>query len=576
MKARVKSTPKELSVSRRDFLKGSVLTAALPALPVGAATPRVAGIRGSNATSDADSYDVVVYGGTASGVLAAIAATSEGARVVLLEPGKHVGGMVSGGLSRTDMERQEHLIGGLAGEFFTRVARHYNRSWSPASGNPDDWTFEPHVAEDTFNSWLKEAGTTVRLEHRVETVEKQGNRIANLKVENGIEIKGKVFIDASYEGDLMARSGVSYVVGREGRVEFGEPFAGRRETAMFDDEQIQVPVPAYDDEGHLLPLMSHGDPGVPGEADHKIQEYNYRVCLTSRKDNQVPFAPPANYDPNRYILAGLIWQGMHQRGMKPDFPLSPLPNDKYDANTPWGGIGTNFTGESWSYPDADYKRRQEIWDAHLNYIKGFYYFLANDPSVPQPWRDEIRKYGLPKDEFLDTDHWPHQLYVREGRRMRGEYVMKQSDLQDNRTKFDSIGMGGYNMDILNVQRIPVLVTYFPTGTKYIAMNEGYMSVPVEPYQIPYRALLPLYAECTNLLVPVCVSATHVAYGSLRIESQYMLMGHAAGVAAAMAARDGCAVHQVGIQALQDKLRRQRQILATDQLSPVINLKRMRD
>ncbi len=484
--------------------------------------------------------------------------------------------MVTGGLSRTDMERQENLIGGLAGEFFKRVGRHYNRSWSPASSNPDDWTFEPHVAEDTFRSWLKEAGPVVLFEHQLEALGKEGNRIVSLKVENRTEFKGKVFIDASYEGDLMARSSVTYVVGREGRVEFGESFAGRREMAMFDDEQIQVPVPAYDDQGQLLPLMTHGDPGVPGEADHKIQEYNFRVCLTSRKENQVPFAPPADYDPSRYILAALIWQGMHQRGMKPDFPLSPLPNGKFDANTPWGGVGTNFTGESWSYPDADTRKRQEIWDAHLNYIKGFYYFLANDPSVPQSWRDEIRKYGLPKNEFVDTDHWPHQLYVREGRRMRGEYVMRQSDLQEKRTKYDSVGMGGYNMDILNIQRIPVLVTYFPTGTKYIAMNEGYMSVPVEPYQIPYRALLPLYSECINLLVPVCVSATHVAYGSLRIEPQYMLMGHAAGVAAAMAAKSGVAVQQVGIEALQNKLRSQGQILSTDHLSPVINLKRMRD
>jgi hypothetical protein len=509
-------------------------------------------------------------------VLAAVAAATEGAKVLLLVPGKHVGGMVSGGLSRTDMERQENLVDGLAGEFFKRVSRHYNRSWSPASSNPDDWTFEPHVAEDTFRSWLEEAGAIVLFEHQLETLVKEGNRIASLKVENGIEFKGKVFVDASYEGDLMARSAVTYVVGREGRVEFGESFAGRREMAMFDDEQIQVPVPAYDDQGQLLPLMTPRDPGLPGEADRKIQEYNYRVCLTSRKENQVPFAPPADYDPSRYILAALIWQGMQQRGMKPDFPLSPLPNGKFDANTPWGGVGTNFTGESWSYPDADYRKRQEIWNAHLNYVKGFYYFLANDPSVPQPWRDEIRKYGLPKDEFVDTEHWPHQLYVREGRRMRGEYVMRQSDLQENRTKYDSVGMGGYNMDILNIQRIPVLVTYFPTGTKYIAMNEGYMSVPVEPYQIPYRALLPLYSECINLLVPVCVSATHVAYGSLRIEPQYMLMGHAAGLAAAMAAKSGVAVQQVGIEALQNKLRSQGQILSTDHLSPVINLKRMRD
>lgn len=561
-------------VSRRDFLKTSALAAAIPAL----GTNALAKVTGSQQTreSEAGTYDVVVYGGTASGVLAAIAAAREGSRVALLVPGKHVGGMVSGGLSRTDMERQENLVGGLAGQFFEWVGKHYNRPWSAASSNADDWTFEPHVAEDIFNAWLKESQVSVLFEHQLASLEKDGNRIINLKTENNAEFRGKSFVDASYEGDVMARAGVSYMVGREARTEFGEPLNGRREMAQFDDEQIQVPVPAYDDSGQLLPLMTHGDPGIPGQADHKIQEYNFRVCLTTRRSNQVPFSAPADYEPHRYILPALIWKGMHARGMKPDFPASPLPEEKYDFNTPWGGVGSNYIGESWAYPDADYGERKKIWDAHLNYLKGFYYFLANDPSVPQPWRDEIRKYGLPKDEFLDTDHWPHQLYVREGRRMRGEYVMKQSDLQENRTKYDSIGMGGYNMDILNIQRIPVLVTYFPTGTKYIAMNEGYMSVPVEPYQIPYRALLPLYSQCTNLLVPVCVSATHVAYGSLRIEAQFMIMGHAAGVAAAMAAQDGTTVQQLSIEALQSKLRKEGQILVTDYMSLPVNLRRMKD
>ncbi|HKT12060.1 MAG TPA: FAD-dependent oxidoreductase [Terriglobia bacterium] len=574
MSRRGKTSSQGPSVTRREFLKSSGLTAALPTLAAGSPAFGLAVGQGESAAATGNSFDVVIYGATASGVLAAVAAAKEGARVALLEPGRHLGGMVSGGLSRTDMERQENLIGGLAGEFFTRVGRHYNRPWSAASTNSDDWTFEPHVAEDIFKNWIKETGPVVHFGHRVEAVEKRGNHIASLKTGSGTEFSAKVFIDASYEGDLMARAGVSYAVGREGRDEFGESHAGVRLTGMFDDEQIQVPVPAYDNQQRLLPLMNHTEPGAVGSADHKIQEYNFRVCLTTRKSNQVPFTPPPGYDPGQYILPALIWKGMHERGMKPDFPGERLPNDKFDFNTPWGGVGLNYTGMSWDYPDADYKKRQEIWDAHLNYVKGFFYFLANDPSVPQPWRDEINKYGLPKDEFADTGHWSNQLYIREGRRMRGEYVQRQSDLMENRTKYDSIGMGGYNIDILNVERVPALITVFPVGTKYIAMNEGYMSIPVEAYQIPYRALLPLYSECSNLLVPVCMSATHVAYGSHRLEPQYMLMGHAAGVAAAMAAKSGTAVQKVDIKALQSKLRSQGQILSTDYKSPVTHLKRL--
>lgn len=574
MNYRPESGPRKLSVSRREFLKDSALTAALPAFALGKSAT-VTGSQSSGISSKVNSYDVLVYGATASGVIAAIACANEGAKVILLEPRKHIGGMVSGGLSRTDMDRQEHLIGGLAGEFFKRVAQHYHRSWSPASSDPEEWTFEPHVAESIFTAWLKEAGVPVLFKHRVEAVRKSKNHISSLKVGSGTEFSAKVYIDASYEGDLMARSGVSYTVGREGRDEFGESLAGRREVGPFDSGGIVTPVPAYNDQSKLLPLMTEADSGVPGRGDRKVQAYNLRVCMTNHEDNQVQFTMPPGYDPHRYILAALIWQGMYQQGMKPHSPQSVVPNGKFDFNTGRGGVGPNFVGANWAYPDADYDQRQQIWEAHYNYIKGFYYFLANDHSVPQPWREEIRKYGLAKDEFVDTDHWPHQLYVREARRMRGEYVMKQSDLQENRTKYDSIGMAGYNMDMMAVQRIPVLISDWPTGTRYIAMNEGYMSVPVEPYQIPYRALLPQYSECSNLLVPVCVSATKLAYGSLRMEPQYMLMGHAAGVAAAKAAISEIPVQRIDTQALQRRLQGQGQILSTDYQSPVVRLKRFK-
>lgn len=558
--------------TRRDFLKNSALAAALTGL--GRNAPTLAQVTDSSATSAEGSYDVLVYGATASGVMASIGAAHEGARVVLLTPGRHVGGMVSGGLSATDMQRQEYLVGGLTGEFFERVAKHYNRTWSAASSTESDWFFEPHVAEDIFNAWLREAGVLVLFDHAVEEVHKDGTTITGITSENGQTFVAKVYIDASYEGDLMARSGVEYVIGREGRGDFGESLAGRQEICPSFYSQIRVLVPAYDDQGRLLPLMTSGDPGIPGQGDHKVQAYNFRVCLTDQPENLVPFAPPSDYDSRQYILAGLVWQGMDKLGIKLDLPMSPLPHNKYDSNTPWGGIGSNFVGESWEYPDADYAKRKKIWEKHLNYTKGFYYFVANDPSVPQDLRNAMSKFGLPKDEFGDTEHWPHQLYVREGRRMRGEYLMKQSDLQEDRIKYDSIGMGGYNMDMMHVQRIPILHSQFPDRSQYVAMNEGYMTIPVEPYQIAYRALLPQYSQCTNLIVPVCMSATKIAYASLRIEAQYMIMGHAAGTAASMAAKSGVAVQQVPREALQNKLRSQGQILATDRLSPEISLKRM--
>ncbi len=563
------------SVSRREFLKGSALTAALPVLGSAEPAALAAGKR-RDENRVTRSCDVLVYGATAGGVLAAIASATEGARVVLLEPRKHVGGMVSGGLSRTDMDRQENLIGGLAAEFFSRVARHYHRPWSPANSKGADWTFEPHVAENIFTAWLKQAGVAVFFEHRVEAVQKDGNRIASLTAGNGAAFKARVFIDASYEGDLMARAGASYVVGREGRDEFGESLAGRREIAPFDGGGIAAPVPAYDDAGKLLPLMTDADPGVPGQGDRKVQAYNLRVCMTDREDNQVPITEPPGYDPRQYVLAAALWQALDRQGLKPHYAHSRVPNGKFDFNTGWGGINSNFVGANWDYPDAEYGKRQKIRDAHYHYVQGFYYFLGHDPSVPAQWRDEMRKYGLAKDEFVDTDHWPHQLYVREARRLRGEYIMKQSDLQENRTKYDSIGMGGYNIDMMPVQRIPILVSKFPTRTRYTAVNEGYLTVPVEAYQIPYRALLPLYHECANLIVSVCVSASKVAYGSLRMEPQYMLMGHAAGVAAAEAAKREIPVQRLEIETLQRKLQSQGQVLASDFMQPMVNLKRFKE
>lgn len=500
-------------------------------------------------------FDVAVYGATAGGTLAAIAAAAEGMRVVLLEPGRHVGGMVSGGLGWTD-NGDPRAIGGLALEFYERVARAYGVA---------TWGFvgpEPHVAERIFSDWLAEAGVMVMFDTRIERVRNDGRRIVELIAESGPVIAAQVFVDASYEGDLLARAGVSYAIGRESIDLYGECWAGRR-PILPGQHQFDAAVPAFRDEQsrELLPLLHPRPLAREGDADGGVQAYCFRLCLTRRPANRLPFPRPETYDPDqfellrRYLaLAGARVKARTLVGLVPN-----LPNEKCDVNS-IGPISTNLLdGSSWEYPDADYQRRQAIWDRHLQYTQGLMYFLANDQSVPEPIRAELNQWGLCADEFADTGHWPHQLYVREARRMRGEYVMTQADLEGRRLKYDSVGMGAYNIDIREVQRVWQWVSRFP---RLVAetFNEGYLSVPVQPYAIAYRSLTPRFEECENLLVPICVSASHVAFSSIRMEPQYMILGHAAGVAAGMAIKEGVAVQHVPIAALQRALRAQRQVL----------------
>jgi len=487
-------------------------------------------------------YDVVVYGGTAGGVMAAVAAAREGVSVALLEPRRHIGGMVSGGLGKTDFGRKK-VIGGMSREFFERLGRHY--------GEPVTWYFEPHVAENVFRDWLKTANVEVFFEHRLDRVARRDNRLLSIRMENGAEFAAKVFLDCSYEGDLMARAGASYTWGREAHDTYGESLAGVRETSKY--HQFDVPISAYDKDGKLLPCVHDGPRGATGQGDQKVQAYNFRVCLCNRKENQVPFPRPADYDPRRYEI---IRRYLAKRGKDLDLNkimiVSLMPNGKTDINNR-GPFSTDHIGASWEYPEADYARRQEIWDDHVSYVQGYFYFLANDPSVPEHLQKAINQWGLAKDEFADTGHWPHQMYIREARRMVGAYVMSQKDLQTERTKPDSIGMGSYNSDSHHVQRVVK-----PDGT---LENEGDMQVPVRPYEIAYRALTPKKGECENLLVPVCFSASHVAYSSMRMEPQYMILGHAAGVAAAYAVQCDVAVQQVNVARLRVRLREQGQILS---------------
>ena len=501
--------------------------------------------------------DVVVYGASAGGVIAAIAASREGKTAILVEPGRHVGGMVSGGLGATDFGNRA-AIGGYSREFFRLVREHYVAIYGPDSpqvkDSSDGFRFEPHVAEMIFRRMLAEAKVLEIYGSTLDRVEKDGARIASFTTTTGDSFVAPVFIDASYEGDLMARAGVKYAIGREGRDQYGESIAGVQ--ARSPAHQWPVSVPALGPDGKPLPTVQAGPPGAAGAGDGKTQAYNYRLCMTDRADNRSPFPKPPGYDPARYeLLARYL-------ARKPDLKVGQLmnpvrmPNGKTDTNNN-GAFSTDHIGGNWDYPEADPATREKIRLDHVAYVQGFLYFLANDPRVPATLHDEMARWGLARDEFADTDHWPHQLYVREARRMLGSFVMTQADIMDDRIKPDSVGLGSYNTDSHHVQRVVM-----PDGS---ALNEGDFQVRVSPYAIPYRSLVPKPTECSNLLVPVCMSASHVAYGTVRMEPVYMILGQACGVAASLAVNEKVPVQAVPVGRLTAKLKEQGAILSPEGL-----------
>lgn len=499
-------------------------------------------------------YDIVVYGATARGVTAAVAAAGEGLRVALLEPGRHVGGMVSGGLGWTDVGQHE-VVGGLAYAFYERIGQAYD---APAFAHVGP---EPHVAERVFREWLEEIEVEVLFDQRLKTVTKSGRHITSLGSESAT-FEGAVFIDASYEGDLPAAAGVSYTVGREGVDTYGEPWAGRQPLRP-GQHQFDVYVSPFAEDGDTLLPLIHAPPlARVGAADGAVQGYGFRLCLTTRADNRVAFPEPPGYDPERLELLRRYLRAKGDGAEANELlVLRPnLPNDKADVNSK-GQLSTNLLdGSNWAYPEADAATRAGIWQRPLHYTQSLLYFLANDPGVPSRVQQEINRWGLCKDEFCDTGHWPHQLYIREARRMKGEYFMTQRDLESERVKYDSVGMGSYHIDIRHTQRTWEHVHLHPNLVP-VAFNEGYLSVPVQPYEIPYRALLPRFVECENLLVPVCLSASHVAFASVRMEPQYMILGHSAGVAAALAVKRDVSVQRVSVAELQERLRDAHQVLS---------------
>jgi hypothetical protein len=488
----------------------------------------------------------VVYGGTAGGAITAVSGARMGLKTVLLEPRRHIGGMVSGGLSRTDVGKRE-VIGGYALEFYWRAGNAYDMAQHLQE---IAWLPEPKVAESIFRAMLQQAGVTVLFVQRLrekDGVRKLAGRIQSITMENGAQYTGKVFADCTYEGDLMAQAGVTYTWGRESTAQYGESLAGvRGETPKH---QFLVDISPYDANHKLLPEISGEPAGEAGAADRKVQAYNFRMILSHDPANQVAYPKPAKYDAGRFELFARLLDAMQKKQGRPArlgevLSVIAIPNHKADINNN-GAFSTDYIGTSWEYPEAGYARRAEIWRDHEEYTKQLFWFLAHDSRVAPALQKEANEWGLARDEFLDNDHFPNQLYIREARRMVGEYVMAQKDIQTELTKPDAIGMGSYNSDSHNVQRV-----VNPQG---FVRNEGDMQVAVQPYQIPYRVLLPKKAEAQNLLVPVCFSATHVAYSTLRMEPQYMILGQAAGVAAAMAIRDSLAVQDIDTAALTHTL-----------------------
>lgn len=506
--------------------------------------------------------DVAVYAATAAGVCAAVSAARAGARVVLLEPGRHVGGMTSGGLGYTDVG-DLRALGGMASEFRVSIAEHYGVPVGHFAGP------EPHVAEQIFHRWLDDAGVTLILDARLGAVEVRDRRIVSVLLTDGSAVTADVFVDAGYEGDLLAAAGVSYAVGREDRVLHNELFAGRREIAPGRHSTPPWISPFRDDEsgraaGALLPQVKPEPLAEVGAGDGGVMSFGYRVCLSSAGD-RIPFRRREGYDEEHWELGRRLFADAERRGdVHPAgryVGLEPnLPGGKADGNSLGPFSLSVLDGSAWEYPDADAARREEIRLHHLHHAEDLLWFLANDPAVPADVRRGMQKWGLPPDEFADTGHLPHQLYVREARRMISDTHLTEHDLRAGAVPDDVIALGSYHLDVREVQRAWRWVYEHPDPIAMV-VTEGYLSVPVPVYGVGYGSLVPRREECENLIVAVCVSASHVAFSSLRMEPQYQMLGQAAGLAAASAARGGKSVQDIDTSALQERLRDARAVLA---------------
>lgn len=528
---------------------------------------------GNSATYKAD---VIIYGGTSAAVTAAVEVMQTGKKVIIVSPDIHLGGLSSGGLGYTDTGNKA-TIGGLSREFYHRVWLHYNdsNSWkwerheeygnkgqgTPAMDgeNRTMWIFEPHVAEKVFEDFISEYNIPIYrdewLNRESGIVTKEG-KIVSFTTLSGKTFEGKMFIDATYEGDLMASANVSYTVGREACSEYNEQWNGVQAGVYHHGHYFKSDISPYvipdDPNSGLLPYIS-SEPIQPNcTGDDKIQAYCFRLCMSNHPDNRVSFEKPENYDPKNYeLLARVFESGWDEWFNKYDM----IPNRKTDTNN-HGPFSTDFIGMNYDYPEASYERRKEIIKEHENYQKGLLYFVSTDKRIPEDVRNEMSKWGLAKDEFTDNGNWPHQLYIREARRMIGHYVTTENEVLGKINVKDPVGMGSYTMDSHNIQR-------YVTGEGYV-QNEGDVGVhPGKPYKISYGSIIPKKEECTNLLVPVCVSSSHIAFGSIRMEPVFMILGQSAATAACMAIDRKEAVQDIDYSLLKEKLLSKNQILEID-------------
>ena len=483
---------------------------------------------------------VCIYGGSSACATAAYSAAKLGSKVTVICPDVTLGGMTTGGLGQTDIGNKQAVIG-LARQFYRKLGTHY--------GKLEQWLFEPHVAEEIIMEYLDNPKIKVMQGWYLESVRKEGTRIISITCKNksgeSVTIEADQFIDCTYEGDLMAASGVSYTVGREDSSVYGEKWNGSHVMGMhqFRDGVDPFVVPGKPESG-LLWGISDWKLKEEGAGDDYVQAYNYRICLTDVPENMIPIEKPENYDPSMYELLVRVFESDPDPVLGNYFIWSRMPGHKTDINNR-GPFSTDMIGMNHSYPEASWPEREEIIKAHKDYTLGLFYFYMTDPRVPEVLQKEIRRWGLPKDEYVRTGHWTHQLYIREARRLVGEYVATQADCENKTEIPDGIGYAAYQMDSHNCERIVV-----EKDGKLMVKNEGDVEIGGgRPYPISYRSLTPKREECTNLLVPVCLSASHIAYGSIRMEPVFLGMGQTCGLAAAMAGKG--AVQEVDVKKIQD-------------------------
>lgn len=525
----------------------------------------------SPALSQNATYDVVVYGGTAAGIAAAVQVRRMGGSVIILEPTSRIGGLTTGGLGQTDIGNKA-AIGGISREFYQRIRRHYEQesSWrwqrkneyrsggQSRSGSKEDtmWTFEPSVALQVMQDFVDENEINIvyqqRLHRGQQCVIKDGTRIVGIKMDKGRSYFGRTFIDATYEGDLLAEAGVSWTVGREANAEYGENLSGvqtRRAIHHQFVKGVDPYVTPADPSSGLLPGIDATGPGEEGSKDHRVQAYCFRMCLTDHPDNRLPFVKPNGY---RDLDYELLFRNFEAGAKTIPWSNSAMPNRKTDVNNN-KGFSTDYIGQNYTYPDASYDEREQIVADHLAYQQGLMWTLANHPRVPAWVRQEISRWGTCKDEFEREDGWQQQLYIREARRMIGDYVMTEHNCQGRKVANTPVGMAAYTMDSHNVQR--------HVGTDGFVSNEGDVQVGgFSPYPIDYGSLIPKQQECSNLLVPVCLSATHMAFGSIRMEPVFMVLGQSAATAAMHSVQQNVDVQDIDYNTLRKRLEYDAQVL----------------